>query len=66
MRGIEIELYLDRGVEMEKYILSGDKNGFLGVEVKMGYEECGEWGDDGMEIEESVGGEFMKEGGEGK
>ncbi|MBQ5208384.1 tail fiber assembly protein, partial [Klebsiella pneumoniae] len=51
---------------MQKYIFSADKNAFFPVELKIAYQESGEWPDDGIEIDDTVAAEFMKEAPEGK
>ncbi|EJY0855178.1 TPA: tail fiber assembly protein [Escherichia coli] len=51
---------------MQKYIFSADKNAFFPVELKIAYQEFGEWPDDGIEIDDTVAAEFMKEAPEGK
>ncbi|EHT2437098.1 tail fiber assembly protein [Escherichia coli] len=51
---------------MQKYIFSADKNAFFPVELKIAYQESGEWPGDGIEIDDTVAAEFMKEAPEGK
>lgn len=51
---------------MQKYIFSAEKNAFFPVELKIAYQESGEWPDDGIEIDDTVAAEFMKEAPEGK
>ncbi len=47
---------------MQKYIFSADKNAFFPVELKIAYQESGEWPrSDGIEIGDTVAAEFMKE-----
>ncbi|MCA7579564.1 tail fiber assembly protein, partial [Escherichia coli] len=51
---------------MQRYIFSADKNAFFPVELKIAYQESGEWPGDGIEIDDTVAAEFMKEAPEGK
>ncbi|QOX42762.1 tail fiber assembly protein [Escherichia coli] len=39
---------------MQKYIFSADKNAFFPCELKIAYQESGEWPGDGIEIDDTV------------